>query len=253
MNALLAAPSRAFDETALLTHKLAVSLSGVIFDFDGVIANSEPLHLRAYQEVLALRGITLESSHYYDRYLGYDDVGVFRAMSRDQQWDLSDETLAELIRVKGECFDTLVTQGDALFSGAAECIRRTAATVPIAIASGALAEEIESLLVTADLREYFRAIVASGDTPRSKPAPDPYLRATELLRPHAVTAGLDPQGCFVAIEDSRWGIESALRAGLPCVGVAQTYAADELDTAHSVVATIADVTLDTLQGACQSS
>ena len=228
-------------------------LSGVIFDFDGVIANSEPLHLRAYQEVLAPRGITLESRQYYDRYLGYDDVGVFRAMSRDQQWELSEETLAELIRVKGECFDTLVSQGEALFPGAAECIRRTAAKLPIAIASGALAGEIDSLLVTAELRGYFQTIVASGDTPRSKPAPDPYLRAIELLRPHAAAAGLDPQGCFVAIEDSKWGIKSALGAGLLCIGVAQTYTAEELDIAHSVVATIADVTLDTLRGVCQSS
>ena len=63
-------------------------LAGVIFDFDGVLADSEPLHLRAYQEVLAPRSIALSTTDYYDRYLGFDDVGVFRAVARDQGREL---------------------------------------------------------------------------------------------------------------------------------------------------------------------
>ena len=229
----------------------STTLAGVIFDFDGVLADSEPLHLRAYQEVLAQRGMTLAASDYYDRYLGFDDDGVFRTVSRDQGRELDEETLAALIRVKGERFDALAGQGEGLFPGAAACIRRVAAEAPIAIASGALAPEIDTVLAAADLRRHFRAIVASGDTPRSKPAPDPYLRARELLRPHVDAAGLDPGGGFVAVEDSMWGIESALAAGLRCVGVAQTYAASRLGTAHLVVPTIADVTPATLRAACR--
>ena len=228
-------------------------LAGVIFDFDGVLADSEPLHLRAYQEVLAPRGIDLAATDYYDRYLGFDDPGVFRAVAHDQGWELGEETLAELIRVKGERFDTLVGQGEGLFAGAADCVRRVAAAVPVAIASGALGPEIEALLSTTGLRHHFKAIVASGDTPRSKPAPDPYLRAVELLRPFAGGAGPDPADCFVAIEDSRWGIESALAAGLRCLGVAQTYQADTLRNAHAVVPTIGDVELDALRRLCRSS
>ncbi len=229
----------------------SATLAGVIFDFDGVLADSEPLHLRAYQEVLAQRGMTLAASDYYDRYLGFDDDGVFRTVSRDQGRELDEETLAALIRVKGERFDALAGQGEGLFPGAAACIRRVAVEAPIAIASGALAPEIDTVLAAADLRRHFRAIVASGDTPRSKPAPDPYLRARELLRPHVDAAGLDPGGGFVAVEDSMWGIESALAAGLRCVGVAQTYAASRLGTAHLVVPTIADVTPATLRAACR--
>ena len=228
-------------------------LAGVIFDFDGVLSNSEPLHLRAYQDVLAPHGAALDSADYYDRYLGFDDVGVFRAVARDQGWALPETMLGELIRVKSERFDALVGQEGALFPGAADCIRRIAAQVPIAIASGALAPEIAALLAATGLRPHFRAIVASGDTPRSKPAPDPYEKALELLRPFAAAAGHDPSGCFVAIEDSRWGIESALGAGLRCVGVAQTYPADELEYAHTVVPTIADVTIDTLRDVCGDS
>lgn len=228
----------------------AATLAGVVFDFDGVLADSEPLHLRAYQDVLAARGMTLGAADYYDRYLGFDDDGVFRTVWSDQGLALDDETLVELIRVKGERFEALAGHGEALFPGAAECIRRVAAEAPIAIASGALAPEIETVLAAADLRRHFRAVVASGDTPRSKPAPDPYLRALELLRPHVAAAGLDPAGCVVAVEDSMWGIDSALAAGLRCVGVAQTYPASRLGTAHVVVPTIADVTPQTLRAAC---
>ena len=228
-------------------------LAGVIFDFDGVLADSEPLHLRAYQEVLAPRGFALSTTDYYDRYLGFDDLGVIRAVARDQGRELSEEALRRLIRIKGERFDTLVEQGEALFPGAADCVHRVAMEVPAAIASGALGPEIEALLSTTGLRDHFKAIVASGDTPRSKPAPDPYLRAVELLRPFVGAAGRDPAACFVAIEDSRWGIASALAAGLRCVGVAQTYPAEELRDAHAVVPTIGDVQLDMLRGLCRST
>ena len=228
----------------------AAAPAGVVFDFDGVIADSEPLHLRAVQAALAGHGVDLAASDYYDRYLGFDDADVFRAVWRDQGWPLDEDALAGLIRVKGERFEALSGRGAALFPGAADCIRRVAAAVPVAIASGALAPEIEAVLDAAGLRHHFRAVVASGDTPRSKPAPDPYLRAVELLRPHVAAAGLDPAGRVVAVEDSMWGIESALAAGLRCVGVAQTYPASRLGTAHIVVPTIADVTPETLRAAC---
>ena len=57
------------------------ALQAIVFDFDGVIANSEPLHLQAFQETLAEAGITLTAADYYRNYLGYDDVGAFTAIS----------------------------------------------------------------------------------------------------------------------------------------------------------------------------
>lgn len=227
-----------------------MALSGVIFDFDGVLANSEPLHLRAYQEVLSKHGVALDPDDYKEKYLGYNDDEVFQSIAHDVHWDLSEDTLMDLKRAKGQLFDELVSSGDTLFPGAASCVRTIAAEFPIAIASGALTGEIETVLTTTNLRRHIRAIVASGDTPYSKPKPDPYLRARELLRPYAETDGHNPNGCFVAIEDSRWGIESAVKAGLPCIGIAQTYPATALEAAHLVLPTIADVTLDTLHKVC---
>ena len=230
-----------------------MALSGVIFDFDGVLADSEPLHLRAFQQVLATRRITLESTDYYERYLGFDDAGVFRALADDGGWELTEAALAELIAVKGEHFEALVQQGAALFPGAADAVRRIADEVPIAIASGALRSEIEALLSATDLHHHFACIVASGDTPRSKPAPDPYAKAVDLLRPSTTAAGLDPEGCFVAIEDSNWGIESARAAGLRCIGIAQTYPADTLHGAQAVLPSIDRLDIETARRVCQPS
>jgi beta-phosphoglucomutase len=230
-----------------------VPLSGVIFDFDGVLADSEPLHLRAFQQVLAPRQVALETTDYYEQYLGFDDEGVFRAIARAGGWELTEATLADLITRKGECFDALVQRGAALFPGAADAVRRIAREVPIAVASGAMRSEIETLLSTTDLRRHFQVVVASGDTPRSKPAPDPYARAVYLLRESTKAAQLDPQGCFVAVEDSNWGIESALAAGLRCIGIAHTYPADTLRGAHTVLPSIGHLDIKAARQVCRNA
>ena len=114
-----------------------------------------------------------------------------------------------------------------LYPGAAECIDRLGAEFPLGIASGALKHEIVAILRRYGLEDRFRFIVASGDTPRSKPAPDPYQRAAELH-------GLRPAECL-AIEDSHWGIQSAKSAGLTCVAVSHTYPAATLGAADLVI------------------
>jgi len=88
----------------------------------------------------------------------------------------------------------------------------------------------------------------SGDTPESKPSPAPYSLAFERLREASATP-LDPARC-VAIEDSRWGLESARGAGLRCVGVTNSYAADELTGAELVVSGLKELTLDAIDRLC---
>src|SRR5262249_55547507 len=112
------------------------------------------------------------------------------------------------------------------------------------IASGALGPEIRRVLDRHDLTRCFRAIVSAEDTPVSKPAPDPYDRALALLS-SATGAILPPRDC-VAIEDSLQGLESARRAGLRTVGVAQTYPAHALD-ADLVVESIAHLDIERLR------
>jgi beta-phosphoglucomutase len=224
------------------------ALQAVIFDFDGVIADSEPLHFRAFQQALAEDGLELTPKLYYSRYLGYDDVGAFQAFAEDHALPMDPARLAELVARKGARLQALLSGGSVLFPGAVEFVRAAASAVPIAIASGALRHEIDEVIEAAGVADLFAAIVASGDTPESKPSPAPYKLAFERLR-DASGAALDPRRC-VAIEDSRWGLESARGAGLRCVGVTNSYAADELTGAELVVAGLQGLTLEALDRLC---
>ncbi|MFN8059088.1 MAG: HAD family phosphatase [Vicinamibacterales bacterium] len=214
----------------------------VVFDFDGVIVNSEPLHLRTFQGTLADLGIALSDRDYYDKYLGYTDEEAFQAAAADAGRPLSAADLRALIDRKTALMPELLAEPGILFPDAADCIARLAAHVPLAIASGAIREEIELVLDGAGLRRYFRTIVAAGETPRSKPAPDPYARAVDVLREQGdLPANGRPS---VAIEDSHWGLLSAARAGLRTVAVTSSYGADELTTADRVVARLAELTIE---------
>jgi beta-phosphoglucomutase len=225
------------------------SLHAIVFDFDGVIADSERLHLRSYQEILAPEGIAMSTEDYFARYLGYDDVGVFKAIGRDHDVAMDDRRVAELIERKGERYESLAAAGEMLFPGAAEFIRTAAAAVPIAIASGALTHEIEHVLERAGLRSLFPVIVGADQTEHSKPHPDPYQTAFARLRAHSETDLIAWK--TVAIEDSRWGLISARDAGLRPVAVTNTYSEAELRAdAELVVPGLNALTLDALDALC---
>ena len=224
------------------------ALQAIIFDFDGVIADSEPLHFRAFQQALAEDGLELASKEYYARYLGYDDVGMFQAFGEDRGLTMDAARLKELVARKGVKLQAMMSAGSVLFPGAADFVRAAAQAVPIAIASGALRHEIVEIIEAAGVSDLFAAIVASGDTPESKPSPAPYRLAFERLRETTGTA-LDPRRC-VAIEDSRWGLESARGAGLRCVGVTNSYPADELTGAELVVSGLQALTIEALDRLC---
>jgi HAD superfamily hydrolase (TIGR01509 family) len=223
-------------------------LQAIVFDFDGVIANSEPLHLQAFQQALAEEGIELTGREYYARYLGFDDVGMFQALARDRGIALTDRHVTALVTRKGQKLQAMHHGGSVLFPGAAEFIRRAAASVPIAIASGALRHEISEIMEGAALAGLFTVVVAAGDTPESKPSPAPYMLAFEKLR-QLSGRDLTPRRC-VAIEDSRWGLESARGAGLRCVGVTNSYPSHELGEAELVVSGLDTLTLDQLDRLC---
>ena len=226
------------------------ALQAVIFDFDGVIADSEPLHFRAFQQALAEDGLELASKEYYARYLGYDDVGMFQAFGEDHGVPMDAARVSTLVSRKGIKLQAMLNAGSVLFPGAVDFVRAAASAVPIAIASGALRHEIQEVIDAAGVADLFAAIVASGDTPQSKPSPEPYRLAFERLQ-DATGATLDPQRC-VAIEDSRWGLESARGAGLRCVGVTNSYPADELTGAELVVSSLQALTIEALDRLCGS-
>lgn len=225
------------------------ALQAIVFDFDGVIADSERLHLKSYQDILAPEGLTITTEDYFAKYLGYDDVGVFKALGQDQGVPMDEGRVSALIARKGERYEQLSAEGQMLFPGAADFIRSAAAVVPIAIASGALTHEIEHVLEKTGLRTLFPVIVGADQTERSKPSPDPYLTAFARLRAHS-GQDLVPWRS-VAIEDSKWGLVSARGADLRCVAVTNTYSAAELrPDAELVVAGLHALTIAALDALC---
>jgi beta-phosphoglucomutase len=214
----------------------------VIFDFDGVIADTEKLHFEASRLVLAEAGVPIDQARYYAKYLGYSDADMAAAVARDQglfsgEADLS-VFVGDFIRKKGLVFERLLSSGAILFPGVAACFERLAPTFPLAIASGSFREEIEHILDGAGLRHHFQAIVGAADAARSKPHPAPYLEAARRL-------GVHPSTC-VAIEDSMWGLDSARGAGMQTIAVTNSYPADQL-TADRIVSGLDEVTAELIQ------
>ncbi len=206
----------------------------VIFDFDGVIADSEAQHFRAFQQVLAERGWALSQADYYDRYLGYSDRDLFELVARERGEPLSAGDLEQLIASKGRAYAGLISAGAVLCPGADDVIRRLAKKFPLGIASAAFAREIVEVLQSTNLLSCFQKIVGAEDVAQSKPSPAPYLEAARRL-------GVSPEAC-VAIEDSPWGLESARRAGMRTIGVTHTYPAERLTEADVVIQSLDEIT-----------
>ena len=218
---------------------LVTAVQAVVFDFDGVLADSEPVHLKAYQKIFEPHGIHIDQKTYCDRYLGYDDEGSIRQMVTDNSLLMGDEEIEVLLREKARIFEKMVASGDMLYRGAAACAKRLGEQWPLGIASGALRHEIELMLRGARLLDAFRFIVSAGDTDRTKPAPDPYLRAAELH-------GVPPAQC-VAIEDSHGGLQSARDAGMRTIAISHTYPRDTLE-ADRVIDSLDELTVDLVRG-----
>jgi beta-phosphoglucomutase len=225
-----------------------MSLRAIIFDFDGVLANSEPLHFQGFRDVLADEGVALTRDDYYTRYLGYDDAGVFQAIAEERGAAWTAAHVGDLVARKAVRLEALERDGSILFPGAAAAVRRAAAAVPVAIASGALRADIRRVLDRELLTSCFTAIVAAEDAPFSKPAPDPYLRALVLLAP-ALGGHIAAREC-VAVEDSHWGLASARAAGLRTVGITHTYGAPALADADLVIDSLDALELRALTQLC---
>ena len=214
-------------------------IRAIIFDFDGVLADTERLHLRAIQDALAAHGRRLDERAYFDRYLGFGDRDLFVELARDQAWAGEASAIDALVSLKADRYRHHLASGDALYPRARACVTGLSARFPLAIASGSLRGEIEYILDAAGLRRAFGAIVGADDVTNGKPAPDPYTKAAALL-------GVEPSAA-VAIEDSRWGIDSAHAAGMRAIAVTTSYPATALASADLIVDSLDAISLDTIE------
>lgn len=222
------------------------SLAALIFDFDGVIADTEPLHFAGFRQTLAEVGISLTETDYYANYLGYDDRGCFITALTAHRHPVDPAALAQLMQRKSHAYLESVKDHLVIFPGVREFVREAAAVYPLAIASGALRHEIEVILEQAGLRKEFLHITSAEDVIRGKPDPQPFLQALAALNrqcgDQAITAG----SCLV-IEDSIPGIRSAKTAGMKVLAVTNTHTIRDLHEAHMVTQSLSQIRLSELR------
>jgi beta-phosphoglucomutase len=219
-------------------------LRAAVFDFDGVIVDSEPLHFRALRDALLPEGFEITGEEYVRAYLAYDDRGAIRRALQEHGVPVDPEIMDRVEARKVGAFAERLHEIP-VFEGARELVLALAAEVPVAIASGARRDEIEGVLACLGLRDAFQAVVGAEDAERTKPDPAPYLEAVLRLAERA--PGLGPADC-IAFEDSAAGIAAALEAGMKVVGVAHSYPAETLRAAHRVVDSLAGFDAGSLRG-----
>jgi beta-phosphoglucomutase len=218
-------------------------IRAILFDFNGVILDDEELHFLAFQESLKNANLILTQELYLDRYLGLNDWGFYKAFLDDHpNPENAKKNLDDWVEEKAVIYLRMLADEMPLFPQAVQCIQSLATQVPLAINSGARRHEIEKTLQWAGLESCFQIVVSADEIRNGKPAPDGYLAAYDALKAKIPEFNdLQVTECLV-IEDAPHGIASALSAGMPCVGVAQSQSAEELHTATWVIDTIADFT-----------
>jgi len=217
-------------------------MQAVIFDFDGVIADSEPLHFEGLRRTLAEIHIDLTEDDYYINYLGFDDRGCFLEALRVNQIPATPSLVESLMTKKASAYLASIKDHVVIFPGVKEFVEEAAATCPVAIASGALRVEIELVLEHIGLRKAFCHITSAEDVTHGKPNPEPFLHALAGVNRQQGTAVLSPVSCLV-IEDSRPGIRAAKSAGMKVLAVANTHTVQDLHEADAISHSLRDTRL----------
>ena len=212
----------------------------VVFDFDGVLADTEGLHLRAFQTVLSPLGFALHRDDYFTRFIGLNDQDLVQTIAADHGRPIETIDPAAIIATKSREYWRLMGAGDVLFDAAAAAVNRLAARYKLGIASGSFHDEIAAILTANQLSSAISVVVGADDVARSKPYPDPYATAVKAL-------GVKPSRA-VAIEDTPLGLSSAKAAGLHTIGITTSHRADELQIADRVVHHLDEVTIDLVDG-----
>jgi beta-phosphoglucomutase len=193
-----------------------------LLDFDGVLVDSELVHLAAFNDVLDKHGLSITEKDYLERYISLDDAGVFRAVLSRGGRTLREQEVRAAVAAKAPRFMARFADTFRAFPGAPELIARRAARGPVGIVSGALEAEIEFALQKMGARAQIAFIVSAERPIASKPDPAPFLLGIDLLSRGG------HQGPIVAVEDSIGGLTSAKRAGLRCVAVTHSHPREDL-------------------------
>lgn len=221
-------------------------LKAVIFDFDGIIVDTEPIHFQAFQSILQPLGLGYSWDEYLEKYIGFDDRDAFREAFSCAGTVLDDGMLADLINRKAEFFEKIVRQGVQPYPGVINLVKTLSGNLPLGLCSGALRRDILPILEQFGLQTAFDTIVTADDVQASKPDPESYIlsikRLTEVFQPSSIL----PQEC-IAIEDTPAGILSAAGAGLHVLAVTNSYEKQRLGGAKHITDSLENITFEVLR------
>ncbi len=223
-------------------------LKAIIFDMDGVICDSEPLHMNAFQKVLHEQGISLTDQEYYDHYLAFDDRGCFGEVFKAKGRALDSNSMEALVDKKGHYFDEAMKEHLVIYPGAEGFVKKLADKYPLGLASGARRLEVEFVLKKAKIRGLFTAIVSADDVQKGKPNPESFQAALKILNQMRLSgsAEIKPGECLV-IEDSIHGLSAAKAAGMKGVAVTTSYKADQLKDAELIIESMVGFGIEKLE------
>jgi beta-phosphoglucomutase len=219
-------------------------IRAIIFDLDGTLADTEPLHRDALAAALRPEGIEVTSEEYFARLIGYNDRDCVVMLLTENGRSAGEERVRELVERKAALYQASIRGRDVLYPGAADFARECAARFPLAIVTGTLRAEAEMILRQGAVRDLFVDLVAAEDVPNGKPAPDAFIAALGrlgfLLRQRPAIA---PSECL-AIEDSAAGIDAAKAAGMRVLALTHTAAESTLARADLVRRALRETDLD---------
>ncbi len=223
-------------------------LRAIIFDFNGLIINDEPLHFSAMRDVVASFGIALTKEEYWNKYLPMDDNQCLEAICRDYSLRLDNGQREQALTNKAQLYEQMLKNQFPLFPGVAQFVQAAAEQYSLALASGARRKEIVTTLEATGLIRYFLVIIAGEDFAKGKPHPESFLEALERLNDKIdrQLPPILPEECLV-IEDSVNSVQGARAAGMYCIAVSNTYPSESLQAANLVVASLEEITIDNLK------
>ena len=202
-----------------------MSLKAVLFDFNGIIINDEIIHRQLTEEMLLAENLIIKPGEFEQVCLGRSDRACFKELLESRGRVVSDEYLAKLLNQKTNNYATMLGKVEELplYPGVKELISQISSDkLHLGLVSGALRKDIELVIGRANLAQYFEVVVSTDDVATSKPEPEGYLLAVELLNEKHPGLDLKPSECL-AIEDTPAGIQSAKNAGMQVLAAAHTY------------------------------
>ena len=203
-----------------------MTLQAIIFDFDGVLVNAEPSHMRAWQGVLQPLQIIISEQEYNSQYIGMGDRDFLEGVLKKHSQNLSVDAKKNLITSKQNTLLSELQHTIDVYPAVPQMLKNLSQKLQLAIVTGSQRREIDLIVDKMGWKKYFQNIVTHNDVAHGKPDPEGFLKAFPKI----------PKKNQVVVEDSPYGVEAANRAGIACAAITHSYSAQRLNKAQWIVA-----------------